>query len=291
VITSRRVGGAALVAVLLAGVFAGAGHAPRAAAMTLGSGELGGGTLGVGIETSRDAQPVQIDAGSRSLPSLVHYRATALAGGRVGDLEGICNATVQTGIGPPQVVFGWLYDVVGYTSDGQVVSDTHECVAFPDPGNRSVLPPPPALPESPTVGDVWRAVALPRPVVGVNPVSRGVTGLDTWLWSGGPRTAQVAVTIGGFRVTGIARVVEYRFFTDEGYLGATSAPGDASSPAATHRFAAKGPHFLSVASVWRATVTMIGPGGTVPIPIDIDAAVLTATVGYPVVEVRSRLVA
>ena len=98
------------------------------------------------------------------------------------------------------------------------------------------------------------------------------------------------MTIGGFRVTGVARVVEYRFFTDEGYLGATIAPGDSSSPAAKHRFSTKGAHSLSVASVWRATVTMVGPGGAVPVPIDIDTAVLTATVGYPVVEVRSRLV-
>jgi hypothetical protein len=47
--------------------------------------------------------------------------------------------------------------------------------------------------------------------------------------------------------------------------------------------------------VWRATVTMTaigaGPGGAVAVPIDIDTAVLTATVGYPVTEVRSRLVA
>ena len=35
-------------------------------------------------------------------------------------------------------------------------------------------------------------------------------------------------TIDGFTVTGTARVVEYRFSTDEGYLGATAAPGDAA---------------------------------------------------------------
>ena len=92
-------------------------------------------------------------------------------------------------------------------------------------------------------------------------------------------------------MTGTARVVEYRFSTDEGYLGSTAVPGDASAPAATHEFATKGAHTLSVASVWRATVTMIGPDGVTPIPIDIDTAVLTVSVGYPVVEVRSRLVA
>jgi hypothetical protein len=35
---------------------------------------------------------------------------------------------------------------------------------------------------------------------------------------------------------------------------------------------------------------MTGPGVAVPIPIDINIAVLTATVDYPVTEVRSRLV-
>ena len=148
------------------------------------------------------------------------------------------------------------------------------------------------LPVAPTIGDVWRAVALPRPVVGANPVTRGVTGLDTRLWSGGAQTVQVAVAIGGFRVTGTARVVGYRFSTDEGFLGASAGPGDAAHPAAAHRFAAKGPHSVSVASVWRATVTMTAVGGDpIAVPIDIDTAVLTATVDYPVVEVRSKLVA
>ena len=123
-----------------------------------------------------------------------------------------------------------------------------------------------------------------------NPVTRGVTGLDTWLWSGGPTVVQVATTIGAFRITGTARLVSYRFATDEGFLGETAAPGDDERPAAIHRFAVKGAHTLSVSSVWRATVTMTGPGGTAPVPIDIDTAVLTATVDYPVVEVRSRLV-
>jgi hypothetical protein len=280
VIRPRAIAVSLVVVTLIAAVSA------RAGAMTEGSGELGGGRLSVGIETDHDAQPVPIDVRSSSLPPLVHYRSTLLPGGRPGDLGNICNVSAP----PANVVFGWLYDVVAYTNDGRVVSDTHVCVPFPDPGNRSAPPPAPVLPVPPTVGDVWRAVALPRPIVGVNPVTRGVTGLDSWLWSGGAQTAQVAVTIGAFRVTGVARVVEYRFSTDEGYLGATVSPGDSSHPAAAHRFATKGAHALSVASVWRATVTMIGPGGAAAVPIDIDVAVLTATVDYPVVEVRSRLV-
>lgn len=279
----------AAVALVVASLAMNVGTASHAAASPEGSGELEGGRLGVGIETARSAQPVPVDAGSSSLPRLIHYSWTVIPSVQVGDLAGLCNANPQGGSDPNQAVFGWFYRVIGSTAGGQVVSDELVCVAHPNANDGA--PPMPVLPTSPTVGDVWRAVALPRPVVGANPVSRGVTGLKTRLWAGGAQTAQVAVSIGAYRITGTARVVEFRFSTDEGYSGASTAPGDASNPAATHEFTRKGAHQLSVASVWRATVTLVGPGVTVPIPIDIDTAVLTATVDYPVVEVRSRLVA
>ncbi len=91
--------------------------------------------------------------------------------------------------------------------------------------------------------------------------------------SGGSVSRAAAVTLGSGELDG-------------GTLGV----GIETSTGAKHRFSTKGAHSLSVASVWRATATMIGPGGAVPIPIDIATAVLTATVAYPVVEVRSRLV-
>jgi len=254
-----------------------------------GSGELHNGTFAVGIEAdSAGSGPETRDAGDRTLPRLLHYVATPLLPntGTPGSLENLCNAGHAAG--PGGVVWGWLYRVIAYTADGRVVSDTHECVPFPDQNDRSA-PPPPALPEPPTIGEVWRAIQLPLPVIGANPVSRGVTGLTTRLWSGGAQTAQVGATIDGFTVIGTARVVEYRFATDEGYLGA-GGPGSEASPAFTHDFATKGAHTLSVSSVWQATVTMVGPGVPVPIPIDINIAVLTATADYPVTEVRSRLV-
>lgn len=283
--TRRRSVSFVVVLALLAAVVV---YAPVGASE--GSGELDRGRLGVGVEVDAPgSQPVTIESGSHSLPRLVHYVATPLLAETVGSIENLCDASGAAVNGPDGIVFGWIYDVIALTRDGRVLSDMHECVAFPDPNNRAGPPPPPPLPEAPTIGEVWRAVALPRPVVGVNPVSRGVTGLATRLWSGGAQTAQVAATIDGFTVTGVARVVEYRFATDEGYLAA-GRPGTEGAPAATHDFATKGAHTLSVSSVWRATVTMTGPGVTVPIPIDIDVAVLSATVDYPVVEVRSRLV-
>jgi hypothetical protein len=266
-----------------------AGGARPAGARVEGSGELHGGRLGVGIEIGTRGS-VTIDAGSPRLPPLVSYRWTPLAApSSPGSLENLCNAAGGPITDPAQIVFGWLYEVVAIARGGRVISVTHECVPFPDPNDRSTPPAPSDL-VIPTVGDVWRAVALPRPVVGANPVTRGVTGLDTWLWSGGPTVVQVAATIGAFRITGTARVVGYRFATDEGYLGETTAPGDDAHPAAIHRFTRKGAHILSVSTVWQATVTMTGPGGAAPVPITLDTAVLTATVDYPVVEVRSYLV-
>jgi hypothetical protein len=256
-----------------------------------GSGELHHGRFGVGVEVdATGSEPVTRDAGDRSLPRLFHYVSTPLLPNAhtPGSLENLCNAGGAGG-GPAGVVFGWLYRVIAYTADGRIVSDVHVCVPFPDQNDRSRPPPPPTLPEPPTIGEVWRAIQLPLPVVGANPVSRGVTGLTTRVWSGGAQTAVVAATIDGFVITGTARVVEYRFATDEGFLGA-SGPGSAQAPAFTHDFATKGAHTLLIASVWRATVTMTGPGLAVAIPIDINVAVLTAVADYPVTEVRSRLV-
>ena len=95
----------------------------------------------------------------------------------LGSLENLCDASGASVTNPADIVFGWLYDVVAYTSDGRVISDTHECVPFPDPNDRSA-PPPPA--DAAGAADDRRGVARgpARPVVGVNPVSRGVTGLD-----------------------------------------------------------------------------------------------------------------
>jgi hypothetical protein len=258
-------------------------HGPR------GDGELRGGRFRVGVEVPQASGPVTTDSGSRSLPRLVHYVSTPLAPGQPGGLGNVCNAG-DSGADPPEIIFGWLYDVVAYTNDGRIISDTHECVPFPDTTNQSQPPPAPPLPDPPTIGDVWRAVALPRPIVGANPVSRGVTGLETRMWSGGAQTAVVAVTLGDIRVNGTARVVGYRFATDEGYLGSSAVAGDPSNPVAAHRFTTKGAHSLSVSTVWQATVNMTGVGGTVSIPLDINTAVLTVTVAYPVSEVRSRLV-
>ena len=278
------------LAVVLALLAAVAMPAPNASAAE-GSGELHDGRFAVGVEVDAPGtDPQTRDAGDRSLPRLIRYVATPLLphSDAPGSLENLCNANGAP-TGPGGVVFGWLYRVIAYTPDGRIVSDTHVCVPFPDQNDRSRPPPPPALPEPPTIGEVWRAIQLPLPVVGANPVSRGVTGLTTRLWSGGAQTAAVRARIDGFTVVGSARVVEYRFATDEGYLGA-GGPGSEASPAFTHDFATKGAHTLMVSSVWRATVTMVGPGVAVPIPIDINVAVLTATADYPVTEVRSRLV-
>ena len=119
---------------------------PRAGA-ALGSGELDAGELGVGVEVvDPGSPPVTRDAGEASLPRLVHYVATPLRSETLGSLENLCDASGAAVTGPTGIVFGWLHDVIAYTSDGRVISDTHECVPFPDPNDHSTVPPPPPLP-------------------------------------------------------------------------------------------------------------------------------------------------
>ena len=250
--------------------------------------------FGVGIEARRRRRRPRSRSthSSPSLPRLVHYVSTPLAPGRPGGLGNVCNAGDPAPIRRRSCSAGCTTSSPTPTT-AACVSDTHECVPFPDPNDQSRPPPAPALPAPPTIGDVWRAVALPRPVVGANPVSRGVTGLDTRLWSGGAQTAQVAVTIGG--VPGHRHRARRRV----SLLDRRGLPRRLARPRAIRR--ARPPPIASrrrarirsrSRRVWRATVhDDRRRRRRSRFPIDINTAVLTATVAYPVTEVRSRLVA
>src|SRR5439155_422836 len=70
-----------------------AGPVSRAGAMAEGSGELQGGTFGVGIETSTGGTiMLGVGSGSATLPRLVTFQWTPLAPGPLGSLENLCNA-------------------------------------------------------------------------------------------------------------------------------------------------------------------------------------------------------
>jgi hypothetical protein len=217
---------------------------------------------------------------------LIHYEAIA-SPVHVGDLSALCPADHGSVLIGTQPVGAW-YHVVGRNRDGVVVSDELVCVPLvalgsPDP------PPPPPLPKAPTVEEVWKSVQIPAPEIHADPPNRGVTGLTTDVWSGGPAEVPVSVQVRGFTVTGVAHLDGYRVGTDEGMGTTVVAAGAANAPAMQHRFETKGEHAIAVSSVWHAVVSLTGPGITAPVTIDAGSATLTARLDYPVVEVRSVL--
>jgi hypothetical protein len=185
---------------------------------------------------------------------------------------------------------GWWYLIVGHDrATGTIVSREPVCVPFPDPSDPGP-PPPPPVPQPPTIGEIWRAVDLPVPAIGVNPSDRGVTGLETWLWTATPDSVVIDVTIDGFVVTGTARVVGYRFDTGDGAVIDAAGPGTETEPAARHTYETKRTYDLHVETVWQADAVMDGPDLTAPVRVDLNQAVVRSTRSYQVVEVRSILV-
>jgi hypothetical protein len=224
----------------------------------------------------------------RNAPRPVRYEAIPSHSPPPG-LDNLCNAT-QGPVTPDAVPWGWWYTVVAIdTNTGQVISRQTVCVPL-TPADTNGPPPPPALPAPPTIAEIWNAVGIPAPTIGVNPENEGVVGLDTWLWSGGATTVGIAVTLDGYTVTGIARRTGFRFDPGDGAPVTTDEAGTGDRPAATHVYDRKGTYPLAVSSLWEADVTMTGPGLLAPLPIAIGTAVVSSTRDYPVVEVRSVLV-
>jgi hypothetical protein len=220
-------------------------------------------------------------------PRPVRYVAIAAKSPGNG-LDNLCNAGPGPVV-PGAVPWGWWYTVVAIdNATGLVISTELVCVPLV-PGTNGA-PPAPAVPDPPTIADIWDAVGIPFPGVGVSPEAEGVVGLDTWLWSGGPDVVQIAVTLDGYTVTGTAKRSQFRFDAGDGVTSTSVVPGSSTAPAATHVYDVKGAYAVRVASVWEATVTMTGLGLPVPVPVALGTAVLTSTLDYPVVEVRSVLV-
>jgi hypothetical protein len=282
---------AVAIALLVASTLSAA--APASAGSAGGSGGVDGHShphLSVGLHVYAPGSDGTTSYGphDRNAPSPVRVEAVAAHSPGSG-LENLCNAGNQP-VTPTNVPWGWWYTVTTIdNATGKVLSTELVCVPLPPLSDPTAPPPPPSLPSPPTIADVWDAVGIPAPPIGVSPADEGVVGLGTWLWSGGATQVQVAVTLDGYTVSGTAHLVEYRF--DGGDGASASAPGAGSDqhPAATHVYDRKGTYALSVASAWDAEVTMVGPGITTPVPIAIGRAVVTTTQDYPVVEVRSVL--
>jgi hypothetical protein len=248
------------------------------------------GQIDVGITVTEPGASAPTDitspgSGASSAP-IIHYEAIP-APARPGDLSALCFADHGDVLLGDRPVGTW-YHVIGRDNAGNIVVDTQVCVPLVDL-NSPVPPPPPPLPVAPSVAEIWRSVQIPPPELHVDPSARGVTGLATALWTGGPTTVPVSVRLHGFTVTGVAHLVDYRFTTDEGLAGTTTDAGSSTAPAIRHVFETKGMHRVTVESEWTATITLTGPGMSTPIPIAAGTATLHASRDYPVVEIRSVL--
>ncbi len=249
-----------------------------------GGGSLHDDDITVGLTVLEPGSSVPIDAHHDRSRSLITYEVQQDPPPANGDLSHLCNASTT----PGTVVFGWLYRLIGRDPSGNVVVDTTICEPVTDPSSGP--PPPPPLPHPPTIAAVWSAATLPVPALGVDPATRGITGLPTRLWSGGADTVDLAVSVDGWTVTGVARRVGYVVDTGDGAPAAAASPGDAHHPIATHVYETKGAYDVSAASLWTASATLSGPSLVAPITVDLGRATLTATRVYRVAEIRSVLI-
>ncbi len=275
----RRVASIGVVALAL-GV-AGVTAAPaRAGNGVAGSGTIGPGGLSVTLQVQRRGGP-PLPAGDPNAPR--PFRIVTAPSQNPG-LSGLCPLP-----GVPQPPpWGWWWNVFTFdNATGALVSVTFVCVPLqpgqPPPGS----PPPVASP--PTIGEIWAHVPLPRPTLGLSPVTEGVTGLDTWIWGLSATQARIDVTLDGYTVTGTAHVVSWSFATGDGVVVARATGGTATAPALRHVYERTGTYPLSVTTIWRAAVTISGPGFAAR-PEPIGEALLAGAHDYPVVQVRSVLV-
>jgi len=242
---------------------------------------VGGSTGGEGVYTTSDPD----------VPRPVFTRAIPAVSGGLGDLSNLCMAVD----GPPISDFplgnGWWFNIELFaTSDGHYIATTGAiCVAL-DPDAPDAPPPAPALRQPPTIGEVWRTVALPAPSIGVSPEANGVTGLATWVWTGGSTApVAVAVSLRGYTITGTARVTGFAAFPGVGGWLLGDSPGTPEDPAFTHTYEQTGTYRLGVATMWSASAVLTGPGLATPLVINLGTALVTNGRDYPVVEIRSRL--
>ena len=185
---------------------------------------------------------------------------------------------------------GWNYYIELFATATGVYLSTLGTVCVPfGPAGAGTLPPPPPVSQPPTIGEIWRAVGLPIPAIGVSPEARGVTGLPTWIWTSGSAPVAVSVSLSGFRVTGTARVAGYGEFPGEGGWVRSRAGGSVGHPAFTHTYETAGTFRLGVATLWSASAVLSGPGLATPLTIALGTAVVTNGRDYPVVSVTTHL--
>jgi hypothetical protein len=151
---------------------------------------------------------------------------------------------------------------------------------------------PAVLVQVPTVGEIlsiFRSQHIPRPVVGVSPGQRGLTGLQTWFWYPGSGDVSVGFGIRGFAITASARATSYRWSTGDGVVLRSGRAGSSAAPAARHTYRTKSSGYpVGLSMVWAGTYAWSGFGdsGSGPLgPVTVTGDIHP----YPVAEVRSVL--
>ena len=255
---------------------------PAAHAELQGHGSVGHvGNVTVGIVVTSPGSGTSGQSGDDAARPIVHYSVSwsvDLTAAQTGSLDGLC--TVPGGTAQ-QPIFGFLYHLVGTDPSGTIVDDRFECVAFTN-GDTTLRPPAPAVPAVPTFGEAWNRAQVPAPTITLDPATRGITGLDTRISTGGPTTLTIAATIRGYTITGTAILDHYEISVD-GQPATNAGSGH-------YTFETKGNHTIAISAVWRGTAALTGPGlpGVLP-AIDLGRATITSTLVYPVNEVRSVL--
>ncbi len=216
------------------------------------------------------------DTGTGGSPPLVRFSYQVYGPGAASpgnNIAGIC------AVGGDPNNPGAQFRIIVTGPDGAVLSNTVVCEPFTTDVNGVQVP---TLPQPPTLAETWRAAQLPNPTILTDPATRGITGLETRIWTDGTTTKSIAATIRGFRIVGTATLQSYSIRIDGGL--------PENAPNGRYTFETKGNHTIVIGAVWTGTATLTGPGLDAPVFLpDIGTATLSTTRAYPVNEIRSVL--
>lgn len=143
----------------------------------------------------------------------------------------------------------------------------------------------------------------PRGTPVSNPLTRGLTGLDTWLWyDGGVEIPPFTLTFddpgSGIRleVQAWARLETFTWDMGDGTIVTSASPGSDTdlphSAAATHRYERKGDYTITFTAAWNGTYRWrLLPGGAWSglIPFAGNPATISTSTPYHVAEIRAIL--
>ena len=270
-------------ALSLASVFLIISATPALAFGTMGSGTTGQGGIVVAIGVDAPGSPGTANGGSgarsqRPVLDLTWTVPDPDPTAKAGSLEGLCFVPYP---GAPNAQPGFQYRVVATNEQGKVVFDTLKCVSFAD-GDTTAAPAAPTFPALPTFEEAWARAQIPPADIHTDPPTRGITGLETRIWTTGPTTIVIATSVRGYTITGTATLDHYMISVDGG------APTRADNDRFT--FETKGKHKIRIAAVWRGRATLAGNDLDPPVDLgDIGTATITTERDYQVNEIRSVL--